>query len=339
MVIGFALAGTVDIDILNEPIGTTADGQSVTLAMVWPSATEIDAALATASSNGDFDVSYDEAEQSIAWKNLKAPTTALYPWDASSTYLKRPPFADFGNGPRLGHFIAHPIMVLGDDVTTDHISPAGAIAARSEAGRYLIERGDNPTDLNVFSARRGNWEAMVRGLFTNKTVENLLLPQIPPGSTIHAPSGQILPLPAAAEMYRAAGDPVVLVAGERYGMGSSRDWAAKGVALLGVRAVLASSFERIHRWNLIGMGILPLRLPAGIGPKELQLQPGDRLEISAASETIKPRGTVLVIIRRPSGEVSHYDAMAAIETTAEISILRAGGILPLILEKTMSASG
>src|SRR6185295_3832838 len=150
---------------------------------------------------------------------------------------------------------------VGDDVTTDHISPAGAVPAGSEAAKYLIERGENPRDLNVFSARRGNWEAMVRGLFTNKTVKNLLDPALKPGQTMHMPSGDILPLWDAAERYRAEGVPVILLAGDRYGMGSSRDWAAKGVALLGVRAVLAAGFERIHRSNLVNMGVLPLRLP------------------------------------------------------------------------------
>ncbi|WP_064697349.1 aconitate hydratase AcnA [Rhizobium aegyptiacum] len=331
MVIAFALAGTVGLDILHDPIATSAGGLAVTLSMLWPTAAEIDTFLAKASDHGDYRAAYDVAEESRVWKDLIAPTLPVFPWDPSSTYIRRPPFADFGQGSRLGSYTAHPIMVLGDDITTDHISPAGAIPVQSEAGRYLIERGENPTDLNVFSSRRGNWEVMVRGLFTNKTVENMLASDIPPGSTVHAPSGAIMPLLEAAERYRASNESVVLVAGERYGMGSSRDWAAKGVALLGVRAVLASSFERIHRWNLIGMGILPLRLPPNVSPSAFRLQPGDRLQIAANVPDVCPRGAIEVIIHRRSGETSTMIALAAIETTAEVAILREGGILAMIL--------
>jgi aconitate hydratase len=301
---------------------------------LWPTATEIDAFLARASNDSDYGAAYDDAEASQTWKELAAPTSAVFPWDPSSTYIRRPPFSGFGQGSRLGNYIAHPIMALGDDITTDHISPAGAIPARSEAGRYLIERGENPTDLNVFSSRRGNWEVMVRGLFTNNTVDNLLAKAIPPGSTVHAPSGAVMPLLEASEQFRASGESVVLVAGERYGMGSSRDWAAKGVALLGVRAVLASSFERIHRWNLIGMGVLPLRLPDGFGPNDLELLPGDRLEIAAEISKVRPRGSIEVMICRRNGETFTLTSQAAIETSAEVAILNEGGVLAMILRRT-----
>jgi aconitate hydratase len=180
----------------------------------------------------------------------------LFPWDEASTYIRRPPFAGFGNGTRLGRYSATPLLVLGDDVTTDHISPAGAIAPNGDAADYLVARGEDRHDLNVFASRRGNWEAMLRGLFTNKSVRNLLASDLAPGTTIHAGSGERMALWRAAERYAEEGRSTVLFAGERYGMGSSRDWAAKGVALLGVRAVLALGFERIHRSNLIGMGIL-----------------------------------------------------------------------------------
>ncbi|OHV79299.1 aconitate hydratase AcnA [Rhizobium sp. LCM 4573] len=338
LVIAFALAGTVDIDVTREPIGVTAGGQPVTLAMLWPTAAEIDEVVAVASDHGDFSPAYEEAEASSTWQALDAPTTTLFPWNDKSTYIRRPSFAGFGNGTLLGRYLAYPIMVLGDDVTTDHISPAGAIPAGSVAGKYLAERGENPLDLNVFSSRRGNWEAMVRGLFTNKTVQNLLGSEIPPGSTVHVPSGQVMPLWDAAERYKLEQHPLVLVAGERYGMGSSRDWAAKGVSLLGVRAVLALSFERIHRWNLIGMGILPLRLPAEWGPSGLALQPGDLLEVDAEETHIAPRRPVRIAIRRRSGETVSFQATAAIETSSEVNILRAGGILPLILRNALESS-
>jgi len=333
MVVAFALAGTVDIDIMMDPIGVAQDGTPVTLAMIWPSAAEIDEALTTASSVEDFRPAYELAEASKAWKDLPAPTTILFPWNEKSTYIRRPPFASFGEGTRLGIYDATPILVLGDDITTDHISPAGAIPAKGDAGRHLIERGDNPLDLNVFSSRRGNWEAMIRGLFTNKTVKNFLAPDVPPGSTVHATTGDVMSLWDAAQRYKAEGRSVVVVAGERYGMGSSRDWAAKGVALLGVRAVLASSFERIHRWNLIGMGVLPLRLPPGMKPADLALLAADTIVIHADSEIIAPRCDVAVEVRKVDGSSVRFDAVAAIETNAEVGILRAGGVLPLILER------
>jgi aconitate hydratase len=250
LVVAYALAGDVNLDILTDTIAKSQDGRSIRLIDLWPSGSEIDAALAEAATADDYAAAYEKAEASDMWRTLDAPATPLYPWDPASTYIRRPPFAAVRVEPRVGHYKARPILVVGDDITTDQISPAGAVPAGSEAAKYLIERGENPRDLNVFSARRGNWEAMVRGLFTNKTVKNLLDPSIKPGQTIHMPSGNVLPLWDAAERYRAEGVPVVLLAGERYGMGSSRDWAAKGAALLGVRAVLAASFERIHRSTL-----------------------------------------------------------------------------------------
>ncbi|KGD92866.1 aconitate hydratase AcnA [Rhizobium sp. YS-1r] len=333
MVVAFALAGTVALDILRDPIGTSADGTAVTLSMLWPDACEIDATLLAASDANDFSLAYDAAEASRTWKELPAPGTTLFPWDEGSTYIRRPPFASFGEGIRLGTYEAHPILVLGDDITTDHISPAGAIPANGAAGRHLIERGEDPKNLNVFSSRRGNWEVMVRGLFTNKTVGNLLATGIAPGSTVYAGSEKVLPLWDAAQRYKAEGKSVVLVAGERYGMGSSRDWAAKGVALLGVRAVLASSFERIHRSNLIGMGILPLRFPPNVKPQTLELRANDLLAIHADIDMVSPRCEIPVTVKRANEPSMTFNTSAAIETNAEIEILRAGGILSLILKR------
>jgi aconitate hydratase len=336
MVIAFALAGTVDIDIMVDPIGVSATGVPVTLSMIWPSAKEIDDVLSAASSVEDFAPAYEMAEASKAWEDLPAPKTTLFPWDEKSTYIRRPPFAGFGTGTRLGTYAATPILVVGDDITTDHISPAGAIPAKGSAGSHLVERGENPADLNVFSSRRGNWEVMIRGLFTNKTVRNLLGRDIPAGYTLHSGSGEVVSLWNAAQRYEAEGRSVVVIAGERYGMGSSRDWAAKGVALLGVRAVLASSFERIHRWNLIGMGVLPLRLPTNLRPQDLTLDADDVVEIHADPLSISPRSTVRVSIRRSRGLTTTFEATSAIETGAEVNILKAGGVLPLILDNLMS---
>nr|WP_246810450.1 hypothetical protein [Ensifer sp. ENS08] len=307
------------------------------MSMLWPTSKEIDEAVALASDAVDFKPAYDEAEASKAWRELEAPATTLFPWDETSTYIRRPPFAGFGKGSLLGTYDAHPLIVVGDDITTDHISPAGAIRAQSETGRYLIERGEVPTDLNVHASRRGNWEAMVRGLYTNRAVQNLLGSEIPPGSTIHAPSGEVLPLWCAANRYAESRQSVVIVAGERYGMGSSRDWAAKGASLLGARAVLAVSFERIHRSNLIGMGILPMRLPEGLGPDDLALKSGDLIEINANAGLISPRCPIDIAIKRYGGEATTFKAVAAIETAAEVDTLKAGGILPLMLKNLVES--
>lgn len=335
MVIAFALAGTVELDITSDIIGYSQAGEPVNLSMLWPKSSEIDEALALAADPRDFMPAYGEAEASRLWRELDSPATTIFPWDERSTYIRRPPFAGVGTGSLLGTYAARPLLVLGDDVTTDHISPAGAIPAASETGRYLIELGDNPTDLNVYASRRGNWEAMVRGLFTNRTVANMLGDGIPAGSTIHWPSQQVLPLWNAAQRYASESQPVVIVAGERYGMGSSRDWAAKGVSLLGVRAVLALSFERIHRSNLIGMGILPMRLPPEYGPEALNLKPGDVFEISADDHVVAPRCPVSVTIRRADSSEISFVATAAIETMAEVDTLKAGGILPLIVQRAV----
>lgn len=331
LTIAYALAGDVDRDILTDPLATTPDGRPVCLAELWPGGAEIDAAMAGAVRAQDFAPAYDAAEASPAWAGLDAPDTALFPWDGASTYIRRPPFAAIDAESRLGRYSATPLLVVGDDVTTDHISPAGAVPATGAAARYLIERGEDPADLNVFSARRGNWEAMVRGLFTNRSVKNLLQPAIPPGSTCHHPSGEVMPLWRAAERYRAEGRPVVIVAGDRYGMGSSRDWAAKGAALLGCRAVLASSFERIHRSNLVNMGILPLCLPPGMAPRDLALQVSDEILIDARAERLTPRCDIPVVVRRSDGTDVSFTATAAVETRLEAEVLAAGGVIPLML--------
>ncbi|WP_134682115.1 aconitate hydratase AcnA [Paracoccus ravus] len=326
LVVAFALAGDVERDILRDEIAPGAR-----LADLWPSGAEIDAALALSQDEGDFAAAYDLAEASEIWRELEAPDSALFPWDPASTYIRRPPFADFAT-PRANRIMASPILVLGDDITTDHISPAGAIPRVSEAADYLIAGGDPADDLNVFSSRRGNWEAMRRGLFTNKSVRNLLAPDVPPGSTV-MPDGSVLPLWRAAERYRQDGTPVVIVAGERYGMGSSRDWAAKGAALLGARAVLAVGFERIHRSNLIGMGITPLRLPGGVTPQSLDLSVQDRIELDLDAELLSPRASVPVRIIRGDGSSVTFEATAAIETSLETETLADGGLMPLIVKR------
>ncbi len=340
LVIAYALAGHVNLDILTNPVAHTAGGRAIHLRDLWPSGAEIDAALAASLRVADFELAYQRAEENEIWRKLDAPDTPLFPWSETSTYIRRPPFASSQSRSRLGSYTAHPLLVLGDDITTDHISPAGHVPVKSAAAQYLVSRGEDPKDLNVFAARRGNWEVMLRGLYTNKSVRNLLDPHLPAGSTIHASSGSVMPLWLAAERYKSEGTSLVVVAGERYGTGSSRDWAAKGLWLLGVRAVLALSFERIHRSNLLGMGIIPLQLPAQLTPAKLALAAGDMLEIKADPALLSPGAYVSVTIRRGSGvgattSDQSFTATAAVETALEVDLLVEGGILPYILRRSL----
>jgi aconitate hydratase len=332
LVIAFALAGDAERDITAEPLQMDSQGQPVYLKDLWPSREEIDAALKDSAEPSDFQRAFRVASDNRQWSELKAPAGPLFPWEPASTALRRPPFAAASEGSLLGRYASWPLLVLGDDVTTDHISPASAIPADSLVADFLVERGDDRNDLNVFASRRGNWEVMLRAAFHSKSLVNRLKPGMPVAHTLHAPSGTVAPIWEVADRYRREGDSVVLVAGERYGTGSSRDWAAKGQRLLGIRAVLAASFERIHRSNLIGMGILPLRFAAGTHPDTLQLLPGDRIEIDAPPETLAARCKVPVRILRKDGRVEPIEASAAVETQLELELLRVGGVIPYILK-------
>jgi aconitate hydratase len=339
LVIAFALAGDAMRNLRDEPVQTAPDGQPVWLRDLLPEDREIDAHLDAGLDALDFRRDFARASANPLWHALASPEGARFPWDARSTILQRPPFAAATEGSQLGHYAAHPLMVLGDDVTTDHISPASAIPRDSLVADFLVARGDDRDDLNVFASRRGNWQVMLRGTFHSRTLHNALVPDAPVAHTVHAPSRTVVPIWDAAARYRQDGDAVVLVAGERYGTGSSRDWAAKGPRLLGIRAVLALSFERIHRSNLIGMGILPLRLSAEWGPQALQLVPGDRIEIDARPEALAPRGAVAVRVLRADGRVDTLQATAAVETGFEVALLRAGGVIPSILRRMLAPEG
>nr|WP_240457721.1 aconitate hydratase AcnA [Halomonas socia] len=336
LVVAFGLVGDAEHDLKRQPLGRGSDGNDVYLRDLWPSREEVDAALAKAVDAGDFGADFRRASRNAAWEALEAPQAACFPWDDASTALRRPPFASVSEGSQLGHYTAYPLLVLGDDVTTDHLSPASAIPPDSLVADFLVERGEPRNDLNVFASRRGNWEVMVRAAFHNKSLSNRLAPDAPVAHTRHLPSGEVTPIVEAAERYRQAGESVVVVAGERYGMGSSRDWAAKGQRLLGVRAVLAVSFERIHRSNLIGMGILPLALPEGMSAQALAIGVGDRLEIAAEVERLEPRAEIPVTVWRASGDADRFLATAQVETQAEIALLEAGGVIPSILRQTLN---
>jgi aconitate hydratase len=339
LVIAFALAGDAEIDLRSDPVQVAPDGKPVSLRDLWPTRAEIDACVRMGVRAADFSRAFVLASRNPAWHTLDVPQSARFPWDPASTALRRPPFASLSEGSQLGRYTAQPLLVLGDDITTDHISPASAIPPDSFIADFLVERGEPRGDLNVFASRRGNWEVMLRAAFYSKSLRNLLHPASPVGCTVHAPSGDVAPIHEVAQRYRNDGMPVVLVAGERYGTGSSRDWAAKGQRLLGVRAVLAAGFERIHRSNLIGMGILPLRLPAGRHPSQLRLAPGDRIAIDAPPERVAPRCKIAVRILRADGSTDAFTAQAAVETRLEAALLRRGGVIPHILHAAMHTAG
>ena len=330
LVIAFGLAGDATRNLKIDPVQIAPNGQAVYLRDLWPTDEDIDAHVRLGQSLLDYARDFKQASRNPLWLSLPSQSSPQFKWDAASTALRSPPFARLSEGSLLGHYRAYPLLVLGDDVTTDHISPASAIPPHSLVADFLVSKGDSRSDLNVFASRRGNWEVMMRAAFHNKTLKNLLAPHAPVAHTLHQPSGTIQPIWDVAASYAAANQSTVIVAGERYGMGSSRDWAAKGQRLLGVRAVLAMSFERIHRSNLIGMGILPLLLPLHIN-----VQAGDQIEVMADAARLAPRGSVQVVLHRVNGESANVQVTAAIETGFEIDLLKAGGVIPYILKKTI----
>jgi aconitate hydratase len=339
LVVAYALAGTVDIDFDTEPLGTGSGGRPVFLRDLWPSSREVDEAVARALRPELFDAAYrDVFSGGEAWAAVPRNAGDLYRWDPESTYIRQPPFftdlrhepapvVDIRGGRVLGLF--------GDSVTTDHISPAGDIDAESPAGRWLRERGVAKADFNSYGARRGNDRVMVRGTFANIRLKNLLVPGVEGNVTLHLPGGERLSFFDAAERYRAENVPLLIVAGKEYGTGSSRDWAAKGPLLLGVRAVLAESFERIHRSNLVGMGILPLQFPAGQGAASLGLTGHEVFDIEGLSGDLKPRQGVRVMARRPDGTIVRIEAVARLDTPVEVGYYRHGGILQSVLRSLL----
>jgi aconitate hydratase len=340
LVVAFALAGTVTIDLTREPLGTGSDGKPVHLRDLWPGLDEVEALLGEASRPERYASNYaGVADGGEAWRALEAPRGAGYTWDAASTYIAEAPwFQPFE--PALPSFSAiagaRALAVLGDSVTTDHISPAGQIDATSPAGRWLIEHGVAAPDFNSYGARRGHHEVMVRGTFANVRLRNLLVPGSEGGVTVHQPSGERLSIFDAAARYAAERVPLVVFAGQEYGTGSSRDWAAKGTRLLGVRAVVARSFERIHRANLVGMGVLPFQLPDGLDVAALKLDGSERLDLPGVEGVLQPRQPVTLRIRRASGTVDEVTLTLRIDTPAEVEYVRHGGILPYVLRQLIA---
>jgi aconitate hydratase len=340
LVVAFALAGTTRIDLTSEPLGLGADGQPVYLRDIWPSNAEIAAAVRTVSA-GMFHARYaDVFTGEPSWRDLPVPTGVTYAWAADSTYVKEPPYF-IAMPPPAARFAgisgARLLALLGDSITTDHISPAGSILAGSPAGRYLREHGIAAADFNSYGSRRGNHEVMMRGTFANIRLRNELAPGTEGSVTRHFPSGEELSIYEAAMRYAQEGVALIVIAGKEYGTGSSRDWAAKGALLLGVRAVIAESFERIHRSNLIGMGVLPLQFPPGTTRLTLQLDGSERFDLAAQDGPLLPGQELTLTIRRADGGSEQLPVICRLNTADEVAYYQDGGILHHVLRRLLKA--
>jgi aconitate hydratase len=340
LVVAFALAGRVDLDMTREPLGTGKDGRPVFLRDIWPSLSEIREAMASAIEPATYRRLYaDFVSANPLWSQIPSTPGKVYRWDPSSTYIQEPPFFDaFRMSPAPIKDIrgARPLAIFGDSVTTDHISPAGAIKKNSPAGLYLQERGVQPEDFNSYGSRRGNDRVMTRGTFANVRIKNLMVPGVEGGVTVHYPGGGRLPIFDAAMKYQSAGIPLVVFAGQEYGTGSSRDWAAKGTRLLGVRAVIAQSFERIHRSNLVGMGVLPCQFPEGANAQTLSLDGTEVFDLTGLEGSLKPRQEVTLTVHRADGRVEKAPVIVRIDTPIEVDYYRHGGILPFVLRQLVA---
>jgi aconitate hydratase len=339
LVVAFALAGSVTVDLASEPLGHTPEGRPVYLRDLWPSAEEIRDSMATAVDAGQFEDQYGRIFQGDEhWAALSSPSGAMYGWDPSSTYVREPPFFEGIEEPErdpediVG---ARVLEKVGDSITTDHISPAGSIKADSPAGHWLQEHGVPPVEFNSYGARRGNHEVMMRGTFANVRLRNEVAPGTEGPWTTHLPSGDVMTVYDAAERYRSEGVPLIVLAGKEYGSGSSRDWAAKGPSLLGVRAAIAESFERIHRSNLVGTGILPLQFRAGENAESLGLTGREVFDIRGPAEGLEPGQEVEVLARRDDGSTVPFRCVLRIDGRTEVAYYRHGGILRAVLRQML----
>src|ERR1700731_116825 len=340
LVVAFALAGRVNIDMAHEPIGTDRQGKEVYLKDLWPTIEEIHHAMASSLKPEVFRQLYaDFAGQNPKWNEITSSTGDLYAWDEKSDYIQEPPFFE-AFSMQISEIEevrnARPLGIFGDSVTTDHISPAGAIKPSSPAGKYLIGRGVQPIDFNSYGSRRGNDRVMTRGTFANVRIKNLMVAGVEGGVTLHYPSGEQMSIFDAAVRYQKEQTPLVVIAGHEYGTGSSRDWAAKGTRLLGVKMVVAASFERIHRSNLVGMGVLPLQFLDGVNAQTLNLDGSETYSVVGLGHGIRPRQQVTLQIKRRDGKTEQIPLILRIDTPIEVDYYRHGGILPFVLRQLLA---
>jgi len=342
LVVAFALAGRIDLDFANDPIGTGKDGHDVYLRDIWPTMEEIREMMSAAFDPETYRRLYGNfAEQNPLWNEIPSSTGNVYQWEPASTYIREPPYFDnFHSSLEALSDVkdARPLAIFGDSVTTDHISPAGAIKASSPAGLYLQEQGVNIKDFNSYGARRGNHEVMVRGTFANVRIKNLIVPGVEGGVTIYHPDEERMSIYDAAMRYQSDGVPLVIIAGQEYGTGSSRDWAAKGTRLLGVKAVIAQSFERIHRSNLVGMGVLPCQFKDDTNAASLRLDGSERFDLLGIEGEIKPLQEITLVIHRKSGAVEEIPITLRIDTPIEVDYYYHGGILPFVLRQLLAGT-
>jgi aconitate hydratase len=335
LVVVFALAGKVDIDLDKEPLGTGQDGQPVYLKDVWPTQREIADTMGQSLASGMFTDKYSTVfEGSDAWKAIDVTGGDLYQWDETSTYIHHPPYfqsVSLDVAPVTQIRAARVLAMFGDSINTDNISPAGNIAADSPAGKFLQERGVQPRDFNSYGSRRGNDLVMARGTFANIRLKNLLIAPKEGYWTKHFPDGAQMAIFDAAMQYQKEGHPAIILAGKEYGAGSSRDWAAKGPNLQGVRAVIAESYERIHRSNLVGMGVLPLKYLDGQNAESLGLKGDELFDIQGLSDNMQPKSVITVKATSPDGKVTEFKTTALLNTDVEVNYYRNGGILHTVL--------
>ncbi|MDX9733539.1 MAG: aconitate hydratase AcnA [Thermoanaerobaculia bacterium] len=337
LVVAYALAGEMDTDLTTEPLGIDRNGQPVFLSEIWPTPQEVAETIARSLTAEQYEKAYGSVFAGDAgWQALSVPKGSTFAWDAKSTYVRKPTFfEDLGKEPKPLADVkgARCLALLGDSITTDHISPAGNIAKTSPAAKYLTENGVQPADFNQYGARRGNHEVMMRGTFANIRLKNLMLPGTEGGVTLHVPTGETMSIYDAAMKYQASGTPLVVLAGAEYGTGSSRDWAAKGTMLLGVKAVIAKSFERIHRSNLAGMGVLPLQFAAGEDATTLGLAGKETFEVAGVAEGLTPHKQLTVTATAEDGTKKTFTATLRLDTPNEVDYYRHGGILQFVLRQ------
>jgi len=342
LVVAYALAGSITVDLATEPLGEGSDGKPVYLRDIWPSSKDVQDVVARSLSPEMFRKRYGNVFQGPPeWQKVKVGMGTTFSWDMGSTYIAHPPYFDHmpkEPAPLTDVTLARELAILGDSITTDHISPAGSIKKDGPAGEYLVSFQVRPADFNSYGARRGHHEVMMRGTFANIRIRNEMVPGVEGGMTKHQPSGEVMPIYDAAMRYQKEGVPLVIIAGKEYGTGSSRDWAAKGTRLLGVRAVIVESFERIHRSNLVGMGVLPLQFKDGTDRKTLKLEGTERFDILGIAQGLKPRSELTCHIHRANGVIDALPLLCRIDTLDELEYFRHGGILQYVLRHMMKAA-